>query len=156
MTCGWASALALIGAALAMPPRASAQRVLELGAHGVATGSTPELAAAGVYGALRPATRARIAATLAFGASGGELAWRGEALAHFLLSPSARSAVGFYGGGGLAVVEGARDRRWLVLLLGVESSPGGRRGWSAELGVGGGVRLALGYRWRWWPPGWAS
>jgi len=36
----------------------------------------------------------------------------------------------------------------LLLTAGLEQNPGARRGWAMELGVGGGVRFAVGYRWR--------
>ena len=40
------------------------------------------------------------------------------------------------------------DKGYLVLLLGLEARPGAFHGWSVELGVGAGVRVAVGYRWR--------
>jgi hypothetical protein len=51
--------------------------------------------------------------------------------------------------------ERARGASYLTALLGVDQGPGARAGWYAELGLGGGVRLALGRRFRrfpsWWP-----
>ena len=44
----------------------------------------------------------------------------------------------------------------LVLLVGIESRPGGQGGWFVEAGIGGGARLAAGYRWRRLPPGWRA
>jgi hypothetical protein len=58
-----------------------------------------------------------------------------------------------YGAGGVAVAGGPVDQGYVVLTLGIEGRPGARSGWFAEAGVGGGVRLALGYRWRRVPPG---
>ncbi len=53
---------------------------------------------------------------------------------------------------------GAEDsRRWrrsgrltpyVLIVLGVENAPGGNGGSFVEIGVGGGVRAAVGYRWR--------
>ncbi len=43
---------------------------------------------------------------------------------------------------------GVEDQGYIVLTLGVESRPGSGGGWFVEGGVGGGVRLAGGYRWR--------
>src|SRR5439155_629632 len=74
-----------------------------------------------------------------------------------VLRPGERSGVGPYGGLGLAFVGsgGARGASYLTALLGVDKGPGGRGGWYAELGLGGGVRLAMGRRFRrfpsWWP-----
>ena len=77
-------------------------------------------------------------------------------------SPSRRGSTGVLGlvGAGAAlaalvataltlVVGGPVDEGYLLLTLGVESRPGGRAGWFAEAGVGGGARVALGYRQRW-------
>jgi len=40
------------------------------------------------------------------------------------------------------------------VLLGCEVAPGRRQGWYVELGFAGGVRLAAGWRTRWFPPWW--
>ena len=37
---------------------------------------------------------------------------------------------------------------WLILTGGIEQNPGAKRGWVLELGLGGGMRVAVGYRWR--------
>ena len=79
---------------------------------------------------------------------GGLLAGRGEAVWHFLLSPGAQGKPALYAGGGLAAAVTDRTRGWVVVTAGVDWSPGTRSGWLAELGVGGGVRVAVGYRWR--------
>ncbi|HSB55661.1 MAG TPA: hypothetical protein VLD58_14975, partial [Gemmatimonadales bacterium] len=77
------------------------------------------------------------------------LAGRGELLAQFLLSPGRTRGAGLYGLGGVAGQAGRRDRGFLVLGLGLEGAPGGASGWFAEAGVGGGARVAAGWRWRW-------
>ena len=132
---------------------AGAQQVTEFGVMGIATASDPALVVASAYGAIRTSRRTRISAGLGLGASDGRAAGRGELLAHFLLNPTRRSGVGIYGAGGVAAVGGPVDQGYLVLALGVEARPGGRSGWFVEAGVGGGVRLAAGMRWRHWPPG---
>jgi hypothetical protein len=38
---------------------------------------------------------------------------------------------------------------YVVLLIGVETTPGRRTGWYAEAGLAGGVRIAAGFRVRW-------
>ncbi|HTG83976.1 MAG TPA: hypothetical protein VL853_04170, partial [Gemmatimonadales bacterium] len=93
----------------------------------------------------------RLALTLAAGTADGDVAFRGELLGHFLLSPRATHGVGFYALGGAAVadVESTGDTQGhMVLGLGMESRPGARSGWALEAGIGGGLRIAAGYRWR--------
>jgi hypothetical protein len=145
MQSGWASLLAA-GLAWAVP--AKAQRVAELGAHALVATSDPALAVGGVYAAVRASQRIRVAVTAGVGASAGAAAARGEVLGHFLLNPGGWRGVGAYAGGGIAGVAGPLDDGYLVLLLGVEARPGAGSGWAVEAGVGGGVRIAVGYRWR--------
>jgi hypothetical protein len=146
---GWAVALLLTA-----PPLA-AQQVREVGLQATTTASDPALLIGGVYAALRTSLRTRVSVAAGAGSSGGDAAWRGELLAHFLLNPDRQRGAALYGAGGLAVVGGPVDEGYLVLTLGLEASPGGRTGWFVEGGVGGGARLAAGYRWRkrWGPPG---
>jgi hypothetical protein len=127
---------------------AAGQRVAELGVQALVTTANPALAAAGVYGALRVSQRVRFCVTGSGGVAAGDVAGRGELLGHFLFDPTAPRGAGAYAGGGVGGVVGALDEGYLVLLLGVEARPGGRSGWSAELGIGGGLRIAAGYRWR--------
>jgi hypothetical protein len=131
-----------------------AQQVREIGIEAVAASSDPAIFVAGPYGALRPSGRTRISAAFGAGVSDGAFAWRGELLGHFLLSPVLRRGWGAYFGGGLAAVGGPVSRGYLVVTLGIEERPGGSSGWFAEGGVGGGVRVAAGYRWRKFPAGW--
>lgn len=144
----------VVAAALGAAPPAAAQRVTEVGFQATAAFSDPALAVAGVTGAVRLSERGRLALSLGAGGSDGAIAWRGEAAGHFLLSPRRREGVAAYGGGGVAVVGGPVERGYLLLTLGLESAPGSRSGWFAEAGVGGGVRLAAGWRWRRLPAGW--
>jgi hypothetical protein len=126
-----------------------AQQVRELGAQVLVATSDPALVTGGIYAALRPSARARLAATVGAGVSDGRAAARGELLAHFLLSPGATRKPGAYVGGGLAGVVGPVDQGYIVVLAGLESAPGASSGWAVEAGVGGGVRLTAGWRWRW-------
>jgi hypothetical protein len=147
-----AATLVVAGLCFALDGRPlAAQHAVEYGVHAVATFGTPDLYAGGAYAAVRPGERARLALTLAAGTADGEVAFRGELLAHFLLSPRAKNGVGFYALGGAAVasLESAGDTQgYMVLGLGVESRPGARSGWALEAGIGGGLRIAAGYRWR--------
>lgn len=127
----------------------AAQQEKELGVQVVATASDPALAVAGVYGGIRTSARTRLSAAAGGGVSSGSFAFRGEVLGHFLLSPNQRGRPGFYFAGGVAAVGGPVDRGYLVLTVGLEDRPAAASGWGVEIGVGGGVRLMLGYRWRW-------
>ena len=143
----WASLAA--AALVAAPASAAAQQVKELGVQVIGTASDPGFLGAGVYGAWRPSRRSRISLGAAVGGADGQTAWRGELLAHFLLTPRAPAGVGVYGAGGVAAVSGPIDQGFVVLTLGVESRPGAPAGWFAEAGFGGGVRAAVGLRRRW-------
>ena len=143
-----------VAAALAAATPAGAQQVRELGIQAIGTLSDPALAVGGVYAGWRPTSRARLSGSLGLGGSGGETAWRGELLGHFLLSPARRRGAGAYLAGGVAAVGGPEERGYLVLAVGLEHRPGAGSGWFAEAGVGGGARLSAGYRWRWFPDWW--
>ena len=132
-------------------PAAGAAQGRELGLGVIGTVSNPALAVANGYAALRTSGRTRLSAAIGAGISDQELAWRGELLGHFLLGPEDRRKPNFYFAGGVAVVDGAVRRGYLVLTLGLENRPGARSGWALEAGVGGGARISLGYRWRWFP-----
>jgi hypothetical protein len=145
------AALALTGATQAL----EAQRGRELGVAAIVTASDPTLGVAAVSAAIRASRRLRVSAALGAGAGDGRAAWRGELLAHFLLSPGRLQGLGLYGAGGVAAVGGPVEQGYLVVTLGLEGRPAARKGWFVEAGVGGGARLAAGYRWRWFagPPG---
>jgi len=128
--------------------RGQEPRGLELATTGVIVLSDPLFAGAGLQGAARPGGRSRIALGVFPGAIDERFALRGELVAHFLLSPGARRGVGFYGFGGVAGLSGPSDRAYLMLGVGVEANPGGRSGWMLEAGLGGGARIAAGWRWR--------
>ena len=154
MKCSWADYLPAVLLLAGLTAPLQAQGVRELGLQATATAADPGLAVAGLYGALRTSTRVRLAATLGAGRWGREAAWRGELLATFHLNPASAHHLGFYAGGGVAVDGGRGTRGYAVLLAGMEAHPGARSGWAVELGAGGGVRLAVGWRWRWFPKGW--
>jgi len=94
-------------------------------------------------------------------AAGGRLSdgWGGrvDVRGQFVMLPFARAGLGWYGGMGAAWMggEGQRGAVYLTAQLGVEREPGRPRGWYVEVGVGGGVRVSAGLRWRnfpaWWP-----
>jgi hypothetical protein len=146
MTWRWASAL--VGVALTtFPPILVAQKGVEGGVHALGTFADFDFTGGGLNLGLRPGGRTRFAVNATPGMAEDELAFRGEGTAHFLLNPSSLKH-GFYAGGGIAGITGAVDEGYLVLVIGVESKPGGGAGWVLETGIGGGVRVLLGYRWR--------
>jgi hypothetical protein len=147
MSSRWGRLLAALAALAGVP--AEAQQAGELGIQVIGTASDPALAAAGLYAGWRASSRLRVSAGAVLGGADGRTAWRGELLAHFLLAPAARRGIAGYGAGGVAVVGGPVDEGYLVLTLGAETRPGAATGWFLEAGVGGGARLAVGFRRRW-------
>ena len=159
MTFAWARlAVASLGLGLlAAPLSGQAGTVREAGLEAVATAADPAVYTAGLTASVRPSLRTRIALYAGGGVTGdGNGVGRAEVVGHFLLNPRSMRP-GLYAGGGLAGVSasGAADG-YLVLLVGIESRPGGRGGWFVEAGIGGGARLAAGDRWRRRPPGWRA
>ncbi len=146
--CWRRSAAALLGGALAAAPCRAQVRETQVWALAVA--SQPALYAAGFGLAWRDNQRSRIAPALALGVLGdGRFGARADLAIHFLLDPYKRDGTAVYGGGGLtAAVAGSRVTPYALLVLGAEQNPGGTGGAFIEIGVGGGIRLAVGYRWR--------
>lgn len=101
-----------------------------------------------LYVARRLGPRARISLLAGADVGSGQTIGRAEGLVHLLLSPSKRTGAGGYLAGGLAVDVAERSQARIVALVGVEGSPGGKQGWMLEAGVGGGWRVAAGWRWR--------
>ncbi len=145
MTSIWGS-VTLAGVLLAVPSVVAGQRAHEIGLQLIAIADDPVAVVAGPTAGIRVERRVRLVGTAALGVQGGDFAWRLEGLAHFHLHPNSRS-LGVYGGGGLALAGGASTQGYMVVLLGIETSPGGGGGWTAEVGFGGGFRMAVGYRW---------
>ena len=141
-----AGVFCLLASGLPLP--AAAQGVTEVGAQAMLTTANPTAIFAGPTLARRVGRRDRLAFGLGLGGAGGQVTGRGEAMWQFLLSPEAEGRPGVYFGAGLAASVAPAWRGWVVATVGVDWSPGGQSGWMAEVGVGGGVRVALGYRWR--------
>jgi len=147
--CWRRSSLLLLPALVAAAP-ARAQSLREAQVWAVAVASRPAFYGAGFGLGWRDEQRDRIAPAVALGVSGdGRFGARADLAYQFLLDPGKRSGSAIYGGGGLTVaVERGRVAPYLLLVLGVENAPGGGGGSFLEVGVGGGVRLSVGYRWR--------
>jgi hypothetical protein len=153
------SALVALSLTLALAPALAGQALhaSELDLAPLSTWARHDFYGISVGFARRPGGQGRIAAVASGGSSGGRLALRLEASAQLIVMPVARTGVSPYGGLGVAYV-GVRGRRGtgvLLALLGLEAAPGNAHGWFAELGLGGGTRLRVGYRWRSLPPWWS-
>ena len=147
--CWRRSALALpLLLAAAAPCRA--QRRTELQLWGLGAASKPAFYGAGLGLAARDEDRLRFGvAAAAGGFDDGVFGARADATLQFLLDPARRTGAAIYGGGGVSLaVRRGRATPYLLLVLGVEHAPGGPQGAFGEIGVGGGVRVVLGYRWR--------
>jgi hypothetical protein len=131
----------------AVPYPASAQRGHELGIQAAGTFADFDFGGGGLWAALRPGGSTRIGLSLMPGAVEGELGGRAEVVGHFLVSPNSQGRT-LYAGGGASALVGVHDQVYLLLVVGLESRPGGGSGWVIETGLGGGVRVLLGYRWR--------
>jgi hypothetical protein len=140
--------LALLVAAAPAAARAQSVRESQVQVLGIA--SRPLFGGAGVALAWRDASRTRwqVAATLG-GLDGHGLAGRLDVAYHFLLDPAKRRGSAVYGGAGISTLAGnGRVTPYVLVVLGAENAPGGNGGSFVEVGVGGGVRFAFGYRWR--------
>jgi hypothetical protein len=130
-----------------IPAPLAAQRGHDVQVHAIGLVGGREFVGAGAGAGLRFGRGLRAALLVGGGWSEpGRAAGRGELLATFHLTPFRRAAPAVYGGGGVAAQVADSLRGYVVLLLGLEARPAAGGGWFAEAGVGGGVRLALGYR----------
>lgn len=130
------------------PGSLAAQQAREIGIQSVFTAAEPVALTGGLYGAVRTTRRTRFALTAGAGGSDGELVWRTEVLGQFLLNPGSVRKAGFYAGGGVALTGGPEEHGFVVVMAGIEGTPGAPSGWALEAGLGGGFRAAVGYRWR--------
>ena len=76
-----------------------------------------------------------VAAVAALGALGYSTAVRLEVAAQIIVNPSGRGGAGLYAGAGLAWhgATGVHGAGYITALVGLESAPGARRGWFAEV-----------------------
>jgi hypothetical protein len=128
--------------------------------HALGTFASNRFLGGGVGFAFRNQARTRVGLSVSAGdfsavpAEGGDrthaLGGRVEALLSYHVSPYERTGLAPYAGGGVAVAATADGlSEYLLIVIGVETAPGGRRGWFAEVGLGGGVRVSAGFRVRW-------
>lgn len=133
-----------------IPCRVAAQSAREVQVQALGTFAERRFLGAGLGGALRSAGRARVGLTLHAGDLEGAFAGRGELVASYHLNPYRQHGVSPYAGGGVTVGVAEGDAfEYVVLMIGVETTPGRRSGWFVEAGIGGGFRVAAGFRLRW-------
>jgi len=104
----------------------------------------------------RPSGASRVALALAGGTIAERPAARAQLTLQLLVNPAVRRGPGFYAGvgGAFAARRGAPGQGFLAVLLGCDVAPGRSRGLYVELGFAGGVRVAAGWRARWFPSWW--
>lgn len=134
---------------MVIPVVGVAQRATEWQAHALANVGGDRFLGGGVGLALRTNGRMRVGVVLNAGDLEGAAAVRPELLGSFHLNPYKRQGVSPYAGGGVAVVfADGYTREYIVAFLGLESRPGRSAGWFAEVGIGGGARVAAGLQFR--------
>jgi len=154
----------LAGAALGVlagPAHGQRLTATEISGGAAAAVARRTFAGAEVGLAYRPGGQSRVALAVAAGTAAERPAARAQLTLQFLVTPAARTGVGLYAGFGAAHTtrRGSHGAGFLALLVGLEGAPGRRRGWQnwyAEVGLGGGVRAAAGWRVRWFPSWWSG
>jgi len=145
-----AAFVALAGLVGAGAP-ARAQGLRETSLWATVVFARPTFAGGGLGLAWRDRGRTRLAiGAAAGGEDGAGVAGRLEGMWHFLLDPGRRTGNAVYGGAGVALALSGDGRAYpaVQLVLGAENAPASRRGSFVEIGVGRGVRVAAGMRWR--------
>lgn len=145
MTSSWSSTLLILALPM-LPAVAQGQLPNQIGLQAMVLTAEPTAGLFGGYGALGFGRRLRLAVTAGAGVEGSTGSFRLEALGHFLLSPEEHKW-GWYLAGGVAYHDGVRSRGLLVALIGLDYAMGAGS-MVLEGGVGGGARIAAGYRWK--------
>jgi hypothetical protein len=110
--------------------------------------SDPWFGGAGAQGVLPLGGGIRFAALGALGRRGDGSAGRAEASLQVVLDPGAgRRTPTWYAGGGVAARTGRDPEGFVLAVIGLEGPIGRQARWWAEAGIGGGGRVAAGYRW---------
>ena len=108
---------------------ARAQGTHELQAQAVATVTARQFVGGGLGYAYRTRGRLRLGLLASAGSREGDFAGRVEAMGSYHLSPHRRRGVTPYAGGGASITfTDLESSEYILVVLGVESSPGGRRG----------------------------
>lgn len=138
--------LAAVG--LAAPLPAAAQRGWDAQVHAIGVVSDSSFFGLGAGVGLRAGRGVGLGATTSAGwLAPDRIAGRAELLVYYHLPATRPGRPGVYGGAGVAADAREDDLRGLaVVVIGVEAPPARQGGWFVEVGVGGGLRLAAGYR----------
>ena len=150
--------VSLLALASFLAPLAHAQQLtateLSLGAAAAVTHRS--FGGAELALAHRPVADTRVALALAGGTVAERAAMRAQLTVQLLVNSAARSGPGLYAGMGAAFSarRSTPGQGFLAVLLGFEGAPGRKQAWYAELGFAGGVRVAAGWRMRWFPSWW--
>ncbi len=132
---------------LGVPHVTVAQAIREWQGQVIGTVLAARFLGAGLGFGVRSPGRLRVGASLSAGDREGVLATRVEVMASYHLDPLKRRGVTPYLGGGVAIAATrGRIDEFLLAVVGIETSPGGRLGWFLEGGVGGGIRFSAGAR----------
>ena len=137
-----------LAALLLLPVPVAAQRGWDAQAGAIGLVRDSSVVVGGLGAGLRFGRGMRAALTLASGWVAPDAAvGRAEATLAYHLFPQRPGRAGWYLGAGVAAELARGHVRGLVLaLLGVEARPWRGGGVFAEFGVGGGLRVAVGYR----------
>jgi hypothetical protein len=133
---------------LLVAPPVAAQRGWDAQVHALVLARDSTLVTGGLGAGIRVGRGLRLAATMSGGWMAPDvMAGRSEVMVVYHLYPARPTRAGWYVGGGLAAeLARGRGRGLVQALLGVEARPWRGGGLFAEVGVGGGVRIAAGYR----------
>jgi hypothetical protein len=132
------------------PPKSlNGQQTLDFQVHTLAMVFADRFLGGGAGLSVRPPGKSGVYLNASAGDLGGSLAARFEGLATFHLNPERQRGFTPYVAGGIAAnVSRPANRGYIEILMGVEERPGRPSGLFLELGLGGGMRLAAGYRFR--------
>ena len=125
------------------------QQTLSFQIHTLAMVFADRFVGGGAGLSVRPPGMSGVYLNASAGDLGGSFAGRFEGLATFHLNPERQKGFTPYVAGGIAAnLSRPANRGYIEILMGIEERPGRRSGLFLELGLGGGMRLAAGYRLR--------
>jgi len=116
--------------------------------HLMVTVPADPMIGAGLGVEVQVSSRVAVAGTATLGQQAGSTGVRWEGVVRYRLEPGRGSGVSWYGGGGVALQRFANVREYLLIVLGGEQTVAGSARWFGEIGLGGGVRGAVGVRLR--------
>jgi hypothetical protein len=130
------------------PAGVAAQATPGAGVAAVVVASDPWFGGGGVQGVAPIGGLLRLGGLAALGRRGSSTEARGELTLQLAFDQELRTRrLGWYLGAGLAGRTGRDAEGFVLAVVGVEGRAGDRGRWWIESGVGGGARVAVGYRW---------